>query len=104
MSVVLEVTTFGVPCCASRIIFAGSVRSEACAVGPGGQPVLEGGGGPGGGGGEVDFVTTAVCAESANVLPSPFRACTLKRIVLPTSTEVRVYVAECAPAMFAQEP
>ena len=39
-----------------------------------------------GGGGFVAAVTTAVGTEDAKLLPSAFFACTLKRIVLPTST------------------
>ena len=39
-----------------------------------------------GGGGVVAAVTTAVGTDEAKCLPSAFTACTLNRMVLPTST------------------
>ena len=50
-------------------------------------------------------VTTAVGIEDSVVLPSAFFACTLKRIVLPTSTPLSTYpFLLLAPLMFAQLP
>src|SRR5690242_6777215 len=72
---------------------------------PLGQPVAGGGGGGAGVGGcGPARVTTAVGAEDANELPSAFFASTLNRIVLPTSAEVSMYVAACAPLIVEQLP
>src|SRR5207237_8947619 len=102
MSDVLAVTTFGVLCCPSRIIFAGDFRSPAWAGPvPEGQPLL---GGAGGGGGDVDAVTTAVGTEDENVLPSLFTASTLNRSVFPTSTCGSWYVSSWAPLRLQQLP
>ena len=50
-------------------------------------------------------VITAVGTEEANRLPSEFVACTLKRMVLPTSTLLSRYpLLSRAPLMFAQLP
>ena len=51
---------------------------------PLGQPAVVVGGG---GGGFVAETTTAVGTDDAKVLPAAFVACTLNRIVFPTSTD-----------------
>src|SRR5262245_45808027 len=105
MSPVLLVTVPGSVCWPSRSSRAGAVTS-ATFTGPfpGGQPVGGFDGGCGAGGVLEALVTTEDGADRANVLPSELTASTRKRTVLPTSTEVSLYLCDFAPLMVAQLP
>jgi hypothetical protein len=52
--------------------------------------------------GVVPFCTTPVGTETAVLEPSEFEAVTAKRIVFPTSAEVRTYRVPAAPPIAAQ--
>jgi hypothetical protein len=96
---VLKSTVLGLICvwsivrCAGEVMLAIGIEAPEEA-----QPFVAGGGV------FTAAVMTAVGTDDVELLPSAFFACTLNRIVFPTSTPFNTYVRAFAPLMFAQLP